>query len=84
MLQPGNTLGGYEIVGLHGQGGMATVYKAFHAKLDRHVAIKMMHQTLQQEAHFQARIEREAQIIARLEQANIVPVYDYDEHEGSP
>jgi serine/threonine protein kinase len=43
-----------------------------------------MHQTLAQEANFMTRFEREAQIIAKLEHTNIVPVYDFSEHEGDP
>ena len=42
-LYEGQMLGPYQIIGQLGQGGMATVYKAYHAKLDRYVAIKVMH-----------------------------------------
>ncbi len=38
----GKTLGGYQIVEQIGKGGMATVYKAYHVNMDRHVAIKIM------------------------------------------
>ncbi len=84
MLVTGTLLGGYEIVEQIGHGGMATVYKAYHARLDRHVAIKVMLQSLAQEDDFQARFEREARIIARLDHPNIVPIYDFSEHEGNP
>jgi serine/threonine protein kinase len=84
MLSQGDVLGPYEIVALVGQGGMATVYSAYHSRLDRHVAIKMMHQSLKQDPSFSARFEREARIIARLEHPNIIPIYDFDEHEGNP
>ncbi|MBN2472079.1 MAG: protein kinase [Anaerolineae bacterium] len=82
MLESGTMLGGYQIVEQVGQGGMATVYKAYHARLDRHVAIKVMHQMLAQEGDFQARFEREARIIARLDHPSIVPIYDISEYEG--
>ncbi len=80
----GQVVGPYQIISQLGQGGMATVYKAYHARLDRYVAIKMMHQAFQGDASFLARFEREAQIVAKLEHPHIVPVYDYNEHEGQP
>lgn len=84
MLQAGDQIGPYEIVGEIGRGGMATVYKAYHEKLDRHVAIKFMHQTFLQDDDFHARFQREARIVARLEHPSIVPIYDYSEHNGIP
>ncbi len=83
-LQTGDTIGAYEIVGEVGRGGMATVYKAYHERLDRHVAIKFMHDTFLQDESFHARFQREARIVARLENPHIVPIYDYDTHEGVP
>lgn len=77
-------IGQYEIIEQTGAGGMATVYKAYHARLDRFVAIKVMHQSFMQDASFLSRFEREARIVARLEHPNIVPVYDYDEYNGAP
>ena len=67
-----------------GKGGMATVYKAHHARLDRFVAIKVMHNVFLQDETFLARFEREARIVARLEHPNIVPIYDYSEQDGNP
>lgn len=78
-LQAGETLGQYTITGQIGSGGMATVYKAYHEKLDRHVAIKLMHETFVQDDNFLERFQREARIVARLEHPHIVPVYDYAE-----
>jgi serine/threonine-protein kinase len=83
-LQEGQHLGPYQIIGPIGQGGMASVYKAYHARLDRYVAVKIMHQMLLEDPTFQTRFEREAQIVARLEHPNIVPVYDYNELENQP
>lgn len=83
-LQAGDIIGQYEIVGQIGSGGMATVYKAYHEKLDRHVAIKLMHDTFIQDDNFIARFQREARIVARLEHPNIVPVYDYAESGDVP
>ncbi len=80
----GQQVGPYQIIRQLGQGGMATVHKAYHAKLDRYVAIKVLHQVFQGDESFLARFEREAQIVAKLEHPHIVPVYDYSEHEGQP
>jgi serine/threonine-protein kinase len=80
----GQIVGSYRILSLLGMGGMATVYKAYHPKLDRYVALKMMHTAFLSDPQFVARFEREAQIIARLEHPNIVPVHDYAEHDGQP
>ena len=84
MLREGDYVGPYQIIEQIGSGGMATVYKAHHARLDRDVAIKMMHDSLTQEPNFLSRFEREAKIIARLEHPNIIPVYDFDEYESQP
>ncbi|MCL4253523.1 MAG: serine/threonine protein kinase, partial [Anaerolineae bacterium] len=76
--------GQYEILEKIGIGGMATVYKAHQRKLDRSVAVKIMHQTIAQDENFLARFEREARIIAKLDHPYIVPIYDYDTYENQP
>jgi tRNA A-37 threonylcarbamoyl transferase component Bud32/tetratricopeptide (TPR) repeat protein len=67
-----------------GQGGMATVYKAYHAALDRYVALKVLHPAFGEDPNFEARFQREARLVAKLEHPHIVPVYDYAEHEKRP
>jgi tetratricopeptide (TPR) repeat protein/predicted Ser/Thr protein kinase len=81
---PGENVGPYRIIKQLGQGGMATVFKAYHPALDRYVAIKVLHPAFKQDPNFLARFQREARIVARLEHPNIVPIYDFSEHEGSP
>jgi Tfp pilus assembly protein PilF len=83
-LTVGETVGAYRIVEQLGQGGMATVFKAYHAALDRYVAIKVLHPAFKEDPNFLARFQREARVVARLEHPNVVPVYDYAEHNGSP
>ncbi len=83
-LQPGASLGQYQIQEVIGSGGMATVYKARHTRLERTVAIKVMHPQYLADEQFQTRFEREARVIARLEHPNIVTVYDYNEFERQP
>jgi tRNA A-37 threonylcarbamoyl transferase component Bud32 len=80
----GETVGPYRILEQLGQGGMATVYKAYHASLDRYVALKVLHQAFLEDANFHARFQREARLVAKLEHPNIVPIYDFAEHNGQP
>ncbi|MFZ6031525.1 MAG: protein kinase domain-containing protein [Chloroflexota bacterium] len=80
----GETIGPYRLVEQLGQGGMATVFKAYHASLDRYVAIKALHPAFMEDPNFLARFQREARVVAKLDHPNIVPVYDFAEHEGRP
>jgi serine/threonine protein kinase len=73
----GTTLGRYEILEKIGQGGMASVFKAYQPGLDRFVAIKVLSPTLAEEAGFTERFQREAQSVARLHHPNILQVYDF-------
>ncbi|MCP4424340.1 MAG: protein kinase [Chloroflexi bacterium] len=80
----GAQVGAYKIVEKLGRGGMATVYKAYHSALDRHVAIKVLHATFKDDDSFLRRFSREAKVVARLEHTHIVHVYDFSEHDGYP
>ncbi|MCU0497560.1 MAG: serine/threonine protein kinase [Anaerolineae bacterium] len=84
MTLPASTIGPYEIIAQVGSGGMATVYKARQPKLDRFVAVKVMHRLFLSDHSFLNRFEREARIVAQLDHANVVPIYDYDQHDGVP
>ncbi|MBI3241373.1 MAG: protein kinase [Chloroflexi bacterium] len=83
-LSIGENVGPYRVMAQLGQGGMATVYKAYHASLDRYVAIKVMHTAFKEDPTFLARFQREARVLAKLEHPNIVPIYDFAEHQGQP
>src|SRR3990172_257122 len=80
----GETVGPYRITEQLGSGGMATVFKAYHASLDRYVAIKVLHPAFKGDPGFLARFQREARVVAKLEHPHIVPVYDFSDHEGQP
>jgi tRNA A-37 threonylcarbamoyl transferase component Bud32 len=80
----GENVGPYRVIEQLGQGGMATVYKAYHASLDRYVALKVLHPAFHEDQTFTMRFQREARVVAHLEHPNIVPVYDYSEHEKRP
>jgi formylglycine-generating enzyme required for sulfatase activity/tRNA A-37 threonylcarbamoyl transferase component Bud32 len=76
--------GAYKVVGVIGRGGFATVYKAYHAALDRHVAIKVLRPEMVEPEGARNRFQIEARASARLAgHPNIVTVYDYGEEEGS-
>lgn len=81
---PGENVGPYRIIEQLGQGGMATVFRAYHPSLDRDVAIKVLHPVFKEDPQFFGRFQREARIVARLEHSNIIPVYDFNEHNGEP
>jgi serine/threonine-protein kinase len=68
--------GRYEIVRPIDRGGMATVYVAVDHRLDREVAIKVMHASLAHDPDFVARFEREAKAAARINHPNVVSVTD--------
>ena len=80
----GENVGPYRIMEKLGRGGMATVFKAYHASLDRYVALKVLHPAFLEDPNFLARFQREARLVAKLEHPGIVPVYDFAEHEGQP
>ncbi len=80
----GETVGPYQIVEQLGQGGMATVFKAYHASLDRYVALKVLHPNLYEDPTFTVRFQREAKLVAKIDHPNIVPVHDFAEHDRHP
>src|SRR5512138_568587 len=78
----GQKIGQYQLISVIGQGGMATVYKAYQPAFDRHVAVKVLGSQLSQDPTFVKRFQREAKVVARIEHRSIVPIYDYGEHDG--
>jgi len=77
-------IGRYEVKSELGRGGMASVYHAYDPRFKRDVAIKVLPREFLHDPSFRARFEREAQTIAALEHAAIVPVYDFGEQSGVP
>jgi serine/threonine-protein kinase len=76
--------GGYRIQEVLGEGGMAVVYKAYEPRLDRVVALKVMHRDDDTDATYLARFRREARAAARMQHPNIVTVYAAGEQDGQP
>ena len=81
---PGENVGQYRIIEALGQGGMATVFKAYHPSLDRYVAIKVLHPAFKEDQNFLARFNREARIVAKLDHPNIIPIFDFALHGDTP
>jgi len=82
-----SNIGRYHILEQLGQGGMATVYKAYDTRLERDVAIKVIRTELFGNAIIERilkRFEREAKALARLDHPNIIKVHDYGEYNGAP
>ncbi len=73
----------YEIIEELGIGGMATVYRAYDPLFEREVALKVLRRELLEDPELSERFERETKIVAKLEHAAIVPVYDvgYDNNQ---
>ena len=82
----GKTLGTCTLEKLIGQGGMGAVYLAQQARPTRNVAVKVLLPNVSMKSKeyeaFLVRFRREADVIARLEHINIVPIYEYGEQEG--
>jgi serine/threonine-protein kinase len=68
--------GRYAVTARIAHGGMATVYRATDTRLDREVALKVMHAELARDEEFVRRFVGEAKSVARLSQENVVAVYD--------
>ncbi|CAG0990600.1 eukaryotic-like serine/threonine-protein kinase [Anaerolineales bacterium] len=83
----GQNFGRYQILERLGEGGMATVYKAYDTRLEREVAIKVIRREAfppEEMDLLLKRFERESKSLAKLSHPNIVGVIDYGEYEGLP
>ncbi len=78
----GKIIDNYRIVSVLGKGGMGIVYKAYDTKLDRYVAIKMLHASVLDKQRFVERFKREAKNHAKLTHPNIVTVYGFIEYSN--
>ena len=83
-LDDGSTLGPFRVVGLLGQGGMASVYEVHEPRLNRAVALKVLPPEFLHDETFAHRFEQEARVVARLEHPNIVPIYASGIDDGMP
>jgi eukaryotic-like serine/threonine-protein kinase len=74
--------GRYEVEELVGHGGMSSVYRAHDSLLERHVALKILHEQYSGDEDFVERFKREARTVAQLQHPNIVTVIDRGEEDG--
>ena len=79
----GKMLGNYQIMEELGRGGMAVVYRAYQASLNRYVAIKILPPQLGIDREFVERFQREAKAAAGLRHPNIVVVHDVGHEDGT-
>lgn len=85
MADIGTVLGGrYRLIELLGQGGMATIYRAHDAQLERDVAVKVLRPEYGRDPDFFARFRQEAQSAASLNHPGVVAVYDYGTDPAGP
>jgi serine/threonine protein kinase len=73
------SIGKFEIIETLGKGGYGTVYRVLDSILNIERAIKILHPALLADPVFIERFRREAQIVARLNHPNIIPVYEMDQ-----
>lgn len=84
-MQAPDFLGGrYELRGILGRGGMAEVRDGWDTRLDRAVAIKLLHPAFCVDPDNRRRFETEARAAARLNHPHIVAVHDSGDHAGTP
>jgi eukaryotic-like serine/threonine-protein kinase len=84
MITEARAFGRYELRGLLGQGGFATVYRAYDPLLAREVALKALLPHLAADAGVRARFLAEARALAGLRHSNVVTVFDVGEAAGQP
>jgi serine/threonine protein kinase len=77
-------LGDYELERKIGQGGMGEVWIARQVSLDRPVAVKVLPRSLANQENFIERFQREAKAAASLMHPNVLQIYSFGVHEGTP
>ena len=82
IKQPTERLGGYRLISRLGRGGMGQVFLAEQESLGRLVALKVLDRRNLDDDTERARFRREAEITARLDHPNIVPVFEVGDADG--
>jgi serine/threonine protein kinase len=83
-LQAGMKIGAYEVLELLGKGGMGEVYRAHDTNLKRDVAIKVLPEAFTKDTERVARLQREAQLLASLNDVHIAAIYHIEYAASSP
>ena len=82
-LQPGSEFAGHRIEAVAGRGGMGVVYRAVQLTLNRTVAVKVLPADLADTEQFRERFRVESELAASISHANVIPIFDAGEEEGS-
>jgi serine/threonine-protein kinase len=77
-------VGRYELIGRVGVGSLGALYRGRDSVLGREVAVKIMAPGLIGDAKARARFFEEAKAAARLQHANVVTIFEFGEHDGTP
>src|SRR5215211_6147526 len=80
----GQRLGPYELGDILGRGGMAVVYRAFDAALNRYVAVMVLPPAFLHDQEFRQRFQDEGRTAAQLDHPHIVPIYQYGQEGDIP
>nr|BFF26061.1 hypothetical protein GCM10025732_40260 [Glycomyces mayteni] len=82
-MEPGNLIAGrYRLEQRLAAGGMGEVWRGTDTRLNRVVAVKLLHSGLSGNDRFRARFHQEAQAVAQLQSPGIVALYDYGEEHA--
>ncbi|WP_205326436.1 serine/threonine-protein kinase [Glycomyces sp. YM15] len=82
-MEPGNLIAGrYRLEQRLAAGGMGAVWRGTDTRLNRTVAVKLLHSGLSGNDRFRARFHQEAQAVAQLQSPGIVSLYDYGEEQA--
>jgi serine/threonine protein kinase len=76
------SLGRYRLEGVLGAGAMGRVYRAYDTERARHVALKVLPDSVANDDHFRARFARECQLAAQLRDPHVVPIHDFGQIDG--
>src|SRR5258706_6057843 len=83
-LRVGPRIGPYEVISALGTGGMGEVYRARDPRIGRDVAIKVRPASFASDPDRLGRFEQEARAAGGLNHPNLLVVFDFGTHEGSP
>ena len=82
-ISPGSRIGPYDVIAPLGEGGMGVVFRGRDSRLQRDVALKLLPDNLASDPDRLSRFQREAQMLASLNHANIAQIYGLEQVNGS-